>query len=66
MAELPPQIFGAIIGASVSLMAAIVVLIFTNKGHDKRQKYQHDHEKTLEDLKHRQNNKWTHTFSLSP
>jgi len=44
MQTLEPQIFGALIGASVTFIVSIVVLIFTNMGHAKRQKLQHKHE----------------------
>jgi hypothetical protein len=44
MDTLQPQVFGALIGASVTFVVSIVVLIFTNRGHDKRQKLQHKHE----------------------
>ncbi|MCP8899866.1 hypothetical protein [Gilvimarinus xylanilyticus] len=53
MKELPPQILGAIIGALVSMVIAAVVMMFTNSGHNKRQKAQHDHEVKQESLKHR-------------
>jgi|GEM_PF-2221486 len=44
MQSLQPQVFGAIIGASVTLIVSIIVLIFTNRGHNNRQKLQHKHE----------------------
>jgi|SRR4030043_749023 len=44
MQSLQPQVFGALVGASVTLIVSIVVLIFTNRGHNKRQKLQHKHE----------------------
>lgn len=44
MQSLQPQIFGALIGASATLIVSMVVLIFTNRGHNKRQKLQHKHE----------------------
>ncbi len=44
MQSLHPQVFGALIGASVTFIVGIVVLIFTNKGHNNRQKLQHKHE----------------------
>lgn len=54
MNSISPQILGAMIGASISLIAALIVLIFTNKGHDRRQATQHAHEQNKEDKKHRQ------------
>jgi hypothetical protein len=44
MQSLNPQIFGAIIGAAVTMIISIVVLIFTNRGHNNRQALQHKHE----------------------
>ena len=44
MQSLQPQVFGAMIGASVTFIVGIAVLIFTNRGHNKRQKLQHKHE----------------------
>lgn len=47
MESLQPQGFGVLIGASVTFIASIIVLIFTNRGHDKRQKLQHYHENAI-------------------
>jgi hypothetical protein len=47
MASLEPQILGALIGASVTFVVSIVVLIFTNRSHDKRQQLQHKHENEI-------------------
>lgn len=52
MKDLSPQILGAIIGASISLITALIVLIFTNAGHNKRQSRQHTHEKEIEATRH--------------
>jgi len=54
MSDISPQILGAIIGATISLIAAVNVLIFTNRGHNKRQTSQHAHEQSKEDRKYRQ------------
>jgi hypothetical protein len=44
MQTLEPQVSGALIGASVTFIVSIVVLIFTNMGNAKRQRLQHEHE----------------------
>ncbi|PMR73563.1 hypothetical protein [Billgrantia endophytica] len=54
MNSISPQILGAIIGASISLVAAVIVLIFTNKAHDRRQAAQHAYEQDKENKRHRQ------------
>ena len=53
MNEIAPQVVGAIIGATVSMIVTIVVMWFTNNGHNKRQKEQHKHEFEQENLIHR-------------
>lgn len=72
MESLQPQVFGALIGASVTFIVSIAVLIFTNRGHDKRQRLQHRHEReaTMDSL-HRSRiedlylsfSKWQKTFA---
>jgi len=54
MSSISPQILWTMIGALISLVAAIIVLIFTNISHDKRQAAQHAYEQKKEDKRHRQ------------
>lgn len=51
MENIEPQLLGVLIGSSVTLFASIVVLIFTNKGHNKRQIIQHQHELKISDAR---------------
>lgn len=47
MSSLPPQVIGALIGAIVTATIGVLVMIFTNMGHNQRQKLQHQHELTI-------------------